>query len=238
MVKTKIYRGVTQGDWVWCSNCGAMMLLPYGADSCPECIGGDLQWVSDKEEEQEMTIDKLSERCKLEYVDRELEPQEYLTPDTIRSDYPKLYHQLTYGYMQCTDLRNVVRYLKRMMVDEMRKAIKAHGVEYLFSKINADKTVEDLDVCPIVACNPDDFDPEPRDVYIVKLYINEHDDVGIFALGKESLCEVKMEVMDIFLEDMDYIVGEIRATDEVYTTSEDSHITIDIRNGKCSINKL
>lgn len=236
MGKTKIYRGITQGDWVRCSDCGAMMLLPYGADSCPECTGEDISWASDKEEEKEMTIDKLSECCQLEYVDRELKPQEYLAPGTLQSDYPELYHQLTNGYMQHTDLRDVVYYLKRMMVDEMRKAIKAHGMEYSFSDINADKTVENVDDCPIVACNPDDFDPEPRDVYIVKLYVDKYDDVNVIALGKESMCEVKMKVMDIFLEDMDYIIGEMLATAKVQTTSENKHITIDINNGKPKIN--
>ena len=56
------------------------------------------------------------------------------------------------------------------------------------------------------------------------------------AIGKETLCDVKMEVMDIYLEDMDYIIGEMLATDKLQTTSEDKRITIDINNGKPKIN--
>lgn len=236
MRKTKIYRGVTKGEWVCCMECGAKMLLPYGADACPECTGDCLQWASDNEEEKEMTVDKLAQDGQLEYVDRELKPQDYLTPESLQSDYPDLYRQLTNGYMRHTDLRDVCYYLKRMMVDEMRKAIKAHGTQYSFSDIGEDMTVDDLEDCPIVACNPDDIDPEPRDVYIVKLYLDQYDDVCVVAIGKETLYDVKMEVMDIYLEDMDYIIGEMLATDKVQTTSEDKRITIDIKNGKPKIN--
>lgn len=235
MEKTKIYRGVTKGDWVRCMECGAKMLLPYGADACPECTGDCLQWASDNEEEKEMTVDKLAQNGQLEYVDRELKPQDYLTPESLQSDYPDLYRQLIKGYMRHTDLRDVCHYLKRMMVDEMRKAIKAHGTEYSFSDIGDDMTVDDLDECPIVACNPDDCEPEPRDVYIVKLYLDKYDDVCVMAIGKETLCDVEMEVMDIYLEDMDYIIGEMLATSKVQTTSEDKRITIDIHNGKPKI---
>lgn len=235
MGKTKIYRGVAQGDWVRCSDCGAVMLLPCGADSCPECTGENLSWASDKEDEKEMTMDKLYQNSELEYVDRELQPQDYLTPESLQSDYPYLYRQLTSEYMRYTDLRDVCHYLKRMMVDEMRKAIKAHGTEYAFSDIDDDMTVANLDECPIVACDPDDFEPEPRDVYIVKLYIDKYDEVCVKAMEKETLCEVKMEIMDIYLEDMGYIIGEMLGTTKVQTTSDDKHITIDICGGKPEI---
>ena len=38
-MKTKIYNNILHGDWVKCSQCGAIMLLPCGADQCPECCG-------------------------------------------------------------------------------------------------------------------------------------------------------------------------------------------------------
>lgn len=48
-MKTRTYEGVQHGDWVRCTQCGAQMLLPRGADQCPECYGYDtLVWV-DKE---------------------------------------------------------------------------------------------------------------------------------------------------------------------------------------------
>lgn len=36
-MKTRTYEGVQHGDWVRCVLCGAQMLLPCGADKCPEC---------------------------------------------------------------------------------------------------------------------------------------------------------------------------------------------------------
>lgn len=36
-MKTRTYEGIRHGDWVRCTQCGAQMLLPCGADKCPEC---------------------------------------------------------------------------------------------------------------------------------------------------------------------------------------------------------
>lgn len=47
-MKTRTYEGVQHGDWVRCTQCGAQMLLPRGADQCPECYGYDtLVWVDE-----------------------------------------------------------------------------------------------------------------------------------------------------------------------------------------------
>lgn len=47
-MKTRIYEGIRHGDWVRCTQCGAQMLLPCGADQCPECYGYDtLVWVDE-----------------------------------------------------------------------------------------------------------------------------------------------------------------------------------------------
>lgn len=48
-MKTRTYEGVQHGDWVRCVLCGAQMLLPCGADKCPECSSeGTLTWVLDQ----------------------------------------------------------------------------------------------------------------------------------------------------------------------------------------------
>lgn len=70
--------GVQHGDWVRCVLCGAQMLLPCGADKCPECgENGTLRWVD--EEKQEMDAKDLD--C-LGYV-RELRIDDYLSPTTL-----------------------------------------------------------------------------------------------------------------------------------------------------------
>lgn len=57
-MKTRTYEGVQHGDWVRCVLCGAQMLLPCGADKCPECgENGTLRWVD--EEKQEMDAKDL-----------------------------------------------------------------------------------------------------------------------------------------------------------------------------------
>lgn len=51
-MKTRTYEGVQHGDWVRCVLCGAQMLLPCGADKCPECSSeGTLTWVDEDKQE-------------------------------------------------------------------------------------------------------------------------------------------------------------------------------------------
>ena len=77
-MKTITYEGVKHGDGVRCVICGAQMLLPCGADKCPECGENDtLRWVD--EERQEIEAKGLD--C-LDYV-RELRVDDYLSPTTL-----------------------------------------------------------------------------------------------------------------------------------------------------------
>ena len=70
--------GVQHGDWVRCVLCGAQMLLPCGADKCPECgENGTLRWVDEERQE----IDAKGLDC-LDYV-RELRVDDYLSPTTL-----------------------------------------------------------------------------------------------------------------------------------------------------------
>ena len=90
---TIVYKGIDEGDYVICSQCGKKMLLPYGADQCPECHGyGTLDWVDS--ENQEASIDDFSEEV-IEHSDRELKMEDYLDPETLAIEYPDYYHELT-----------------------------------------------------------------------------------------------------------------------------------------------
>lgn len=44
-MKTRTYEGVQHGDWVRCTQCGVQMLLPRGADKCPECSSKCKIWM-------------------------------------------------------------------------------------------------------------------------------------------------------------------------------------------------
>ncbi len=81
-MKTRTYEGVQHGDWVRCVLCGARMLLPCGADKCPECSSeGTLVWVD--ENRQEMDAKHLD--CLVPI--RKLELQEYLSPEILKMEH-------------------------------------------------------------------------------------------------------------------------------------------------------
>lgn len=81
-MKTRTYEGVQHGDWVRCVLCGARMLLPCGADKCPECSSeGTLMWVD--ENRQEMDAKHLD--CLVPI--RKLELQEYLSPEILKMEH-------------------------------------------------------------------------------------------------------------------------------------------------------
>ena len=85
-MKTRIYEGIRHGDWVRCTQCGAQMLLPCGADQCPECYGYDtLVWVD--EDRQEMNVEHLD--CLVQI--RKLELQDYLSPDVLEIENNEYY---------------------------------------------------------------------------------------------------------------------------------------------------
>ncbi len=74
-MKTRTYEGVQHGDWVRCVLCGAQMLLPCGADKCPECSSKDtLMWVDENRQEMDAKhLDCLVPIRKLENVLKQLE---------------------------------------------------------------------------------------------------------------------------------------------------------------------
>lgn len=89
VTKTRTYEGVQHGDWVRCTQCGAQMLLPRGADQCPECYGYDtLVWVD--EDRQEMDTKHLDCLAPM----RKLELQEYLSQDVLAIEHSEYYKQL------------------------------------------------------------------------------------------------------------------------------------------------
>jgi hypothetical protein len=89
MMKTRTYEGIWYGDWVRCTQCGAQMLLPCGADQCPECCSdGTLMWVD--EEKQEMDAKYLDCLAPM----RKLRLEDYLSPDVLAIEYSEYYRQL------------------------------------------------------------------------------------------------------------------------------------------------
>ena len=74
------------GDFVTCSDCGKVMLLPHGADKCPACRSeGTLAWTDDAL--QETDIDGLVGRhCNL-HQKADPAPEEYLSLSILATEY-------------------------------------------------------------------------------------------------------------------------------------------------------
>ena len=74
------------GDFVTCSDCGKVMLLPHGADKCPACKKeGCLAWTDDSLREAD--IDSLLERhCNL-HQEKDPQPEEYLSLAVLATEY-------------------------------------------------------------------------------------------------------------------------------------------------------
>ena len=74
------------GDFVTCSDCGNVMLLPYGADRCPACGSEDkLSWAD--ESLQETDIDGLLERhCNL-HQKNDPNPEDYLSLSVLATEH-------------------------------------------------------------------------------------------------------------------------------------------------------
>lgn len=75
------------GDFVTCNNCGAIMLLPRGADKCPACKQvGCLKWTDDNLPETD--IDGLLMRhCNL-HQKQAPKPEVYLSMEILAEEFP------------------------------------------------------------------------------------------------------------------------------------------------------
>ena len=83
-ITVKDYGTAKVCDFVKCNNCGTHMLLPVGAEKCPDChTEGVLAWVDEDNHEVEFeAVIRLGykiESCRV------LVPSDYLTKETIDS---------------------------------------------------------------------------------------------------------------------------------------------------------
>ena len=94
---TRTYVGVEDGDWVRCTFCGQVMLLPHGAEKCPECgEEGHLQWM-----DEEMPERKKSELKLIYPVNRKLTLQSVFQTKTIQHDFPEAWTRIQQGKTVC-----------------------------------------------------------------------------------------------------------------------------------------
>lgn len=113
--------------------------------------------------------------------------------------------------MKHTDFYNTFMSIRHHIIDEIKEAVKAHGGEYIW---------EDSDEYPIVAANPDSFDPEPLDVCIKSIKLDEDGYLSIQATGKQTGEDMDfMSIKDIFVEHLGYILDYMKETPEVSDVS-------------------
>lgn len=91
--ETHTYIHVDTGDWVHCTFCDHVMLLPHGSEKCPKCgMTGRLQWVD--ENHPEMSKKQLKRPC---FIDRKLQYRSVFSTDTIKTEYPSVWLQMQQG---------------------------------------------------------------------------------------------------------------------------------------------
>lgn len=218
---TRIYKDVAFGDHVYCNQCGAEMLLPCGATSCPECYSdGTLRWGDVNM--QECGLSELG--TDLIITGRTLQLEDFLDPETLQEEYPDYYKQLMGKQIKHTDFYSMVRCLKRMEYKELYDAVNAHGGSYTWNLGNTDSY-------PIIAVNLDGISPSPVDVCVSKVYIDSKNNLQIKGVDKEYGNECDFSYYDVFAGYLSYIIDYIPCTSVVQSVENHSLVEMLIDAG-------
>lgn len=226
--RTIIYSNVHHGDRVRCNNCESNMLLPTGADKCPECgAEGTLEWTNDVEELHTVDSTDISSP---NYLDDDVDIETCFSKEALAELHPELTN------MEHTYMYPLFKKIRSIETQELIAAVKAHKGLCKFG-YETDEEECDLGECPIVMANPDNAYPNPIDVYILQVrLIGENKDVlEIYGLEKEGESEVYLSPEDIAVEHISFITDFIRMTDKVKSVSKDMTFTVIIKNGKLTI---
>lgn len=222
--RTIIYNNVHHGDWVRCNNCETNMLLPIGADKCPECgAEGTFEYVNGAENFH--TVDATDIGFP-NYLDDDVDIEDCFSKETLAETHPELVD------MEYTNMFSLFQKVRSIETQELIAAVKAHKGLYQFGYETDDREC-DLGECPIVMANPDRADPNPIDVYVlqVRLIGEDKNVLEIYGIEKESCTEVYLSPDDIAVEHIPFITESIRMTDKVKSVSQDMSFTVTIKNG-------
>lgn len=229
--KTIIYNNVHHGDWVRCNDCESLMLLPVGADKCPECgAEGTLEWAND--DENSHTVD-ASDIDFSDHLNNDVDIVECFQNETLEEAHPEL------CYMKCTNMYTLLQKVQNIEVVELMAAVKAHKGLYQFGK-ESENGECDLGECPIVMANPDCPDPNPIDVYIlqVRLIGENKDMLEIYGIEKESHSEVYLLPEDVAMGHICFITENIKMTNKVRSVCNNISFNVAIKDGNITVNNL
>lgn len=226
--RTIIYNNVHHGDWLRCNNCETNMLLPVGADKCPECgAKGTFEYVNGVEDFH--TVDAIDIGFP-NYLDDDVDIEECFSKEALAETHPELVN------MEYTNMRPLFQKIRNIETQELISAVKAHKGLYQFGYETDDREC-DLSECPIVMANPDRANPNPIDVYIlqVRLIGKDKDVLEIYGIEKENDAEVYLSPDEIAIEHIPFITDSIRMTDKVKSVCRDISFNVTISNGNVVI---
>lgn len=116
--------------------------------------------------------------------------------------------------MKCTDSWKLGKQLRNRMMEELKKAIKAHGGSYSWY---SEENEEFSDDAPVVMCNH--RYAGPVDVKIKNIYLDEWEYINIEAVTEEYGDEIDISFDDIAPGHFSFIIEMIPATSEVEDVS-------------------
>ena len=114
--------------------------------------------------------------------------------------------------MKHSNFYELVQKCKARELKELKAALKAWGGTFNFQEQEGYGQ-------PIIAVNMNGFDPEPCDVYVESLELDEQDHITIHCSMKQWGHEVDIDVDDIFAGELEYIIDCIPETDTVKDVS-------------------
>jgi len=116
--------------------------------------------------------------------------------------------------MKCTDSWQLGKQLRNGMMEELVKAVQAHGGSYSWYN---EETEEFSDDAPVVMCNH--RYAGPVDVKIRRIYIDKWGCLNIEAVDDENGGDIKISLDDIAPHHMSFIIEAIPVTSEVKDVS-------------------
>lgn len=121
--------------------------------------------------------------------------------------------------MKHTNFHSQLKEIRCNIIKELQAALNAHSGSYTWGEENEDGDVElpDTDNCPLILANPTHSDG-PSDVYIAQISYGDNG-FYIVAYTKEWLDEIDIEIDDIEIGHLEFIIDYIPETQEVSDVS-------------------
>ena len=110
--------------------------------------------------------------------------------------------------MRCSNFYNIVKQVKQHEQKELEVALKAWGGSFDF---DAHPGIDR----PIIAVNMDNCEPEPQDVYVNSVTVDEDGYLTLQCTGKLDGEDYKVEPDDVFAGHLEYVIGYIPETEKV-----------------------